>query len=160
VQRVESEIVAWRGWQLGEDDDGPLLRSFNNTPWTGPVLTADKEPDPGHNHGIYALGQRPDWRSPNASYFLDAAYGEVGLSGLVIEGGCGYRAERAVVRSLYVGNPERYGPLGERMCAWEIAGLLGERYGVEVDVPLERWAKLTSEWRDTQERARSRLLFG
>lgn len=117
IERRETEIVAWRAWMLVEQDGEWYLRSFNyprESPmlWEGPAVRADQEPAHDNVNGIYALTKdRFDLFYPtgtmvfvgpsDGSYKSDGhAYGEVALSGLVVEGEKGYRGEQAVVRSL------------------------------------------------------------
>jgi hypothetical protein len=117
--RRPTEIIAWRGWSFADNAWEPILRSVTyDTIWEGPALTADVKPERHNSHGIYAL------------------------SGTVVEADGGYRAERAIIRDLWVGNPEAFGSLGDRFCAWEIAGMLGQRYGVDVEVECCDWVKV------------------
>jgi hypothetical protein len=141
--RRPTEIIAWRGWSFADNAWEPILRSVTyDTIWEGPALTADVKPERHNSHGIYALKARPGWGEPNGDYFFGAAFGRVALSGTVVEADGGYRAERAIIRDLWVGNPEAFGSLGDRFCAWEIAGMLGQRYGVDVEVECCDWVKV------------------
>jgi hypothetical protein len=143
VEQIDTEILAWRGWVLDPAyEDEPTLRSITyHTPWEGPVLTADKPPASGTTHGIYALKAKPALGEQDFGYFCKAAFGEVALSGQVIIGQRGYRAERAVIRSLWLANPAYLGEFKENMCLWELAGVLEQKYGVEVLVAAEKWEK-------------------
>jgi hypothetical protein len=120
-----SEILGWRGWSLGGDTDGPLLCSpYRATPWPGPVLVADRKPRLCNSHGIYAV------QDPNSGYLTCCDFiGEVALLGRVVVGETGYRAERAVVRSLYLGHLFDF---LYRERAANIQASLGARYDVEV----------------------------
>ena len=143
---VTSEILAWRGWLRDTKNDyEPVLRSFNyDVRWDGPSLTADKVPSRKHDHGIYALKATPGKRHEQSSYYFNAfAFGCVALSGVVVEGELGYRAERATIRELWLCGPEARGSLGERHCAIELAGMLEQRYQVDVHLACEDWA----EWK-------------
>lgn len=129
---VVSEILAWRGWNFAASPSEPILQSVTYpVRWDGPTLLADAVPTAKNGHGIHALKVK----DTNSSYLSEvAAFGEVALSGIVVEGTDGYRAERATIRSLWVASPRCRGTTGERYCAWEIAGMLAARYEVEVDV--------------------------
>ena len=116
VEPVAQEILAWRGWVW--DRERPMLRSIHyDTLWEGPVLTADKIPAEQTGHGIYALitedGSPPPRFPPRpfAPYVLTFpinyrhsahVWGQVALSGIVLQGEYGYRAERAMIRSLII----------------------------------------------------------
>lgn len=96
----DTEILAWRAWRLGAGVtyQRPCLWSITrDVPWKGPVMSADKEPALDHTHGIYAL-REPDTEYRRSQHSL---HGVVALSGTVIEGTTGYRAERAVIRGLW-----------------------------------------------------------
>jgi hypothetical protein len=140
VEQVDTEIVAWRGWQVvGEDRDDVVLGSINGTRWESPTLVAHERPAPGSDDGIYALKQFPAPREHSyTSYFCHGAFGQVALSGLVVEGEYGYRAERATIRSVWLTKPELL-PMSDQCCAWEIAGLLSQRYDTDVDLVGRRW---------------------
>lgn len=162
LEVVQQEIIAWRGWCLSKDDHGPVLKSVTrDVPWLGPSLTADakpghRTPDPNYywrgdnTSGIYAL------RELGEHYSKMSVVGSVALSGIVVEGENGYRAEHATIRSLRLRSlPDRqpqyqaryYGMnnliieppepprLGwGRLRAWEVAALLAERYKCECDI--------------------------
>jgi hypothetical protein len=123
--------------------------SRNGIRWDGPALTADAVPAaPPDEHGIYALRKEPFAESG----YDGAITGEVALSGIVIEGTQGYRAERAVIRSLYVRFwvPPKYFPSrspyafgysseAERLsfpevCALDFLTRLEDRYKCPVEV--------------------------
>ena len=126
VETQATEIVAWRAWALVGDGGEWYLRSFyfpegNPLRWEGPAVRADEVPTLEGRHGIYALTAER-FNQPSSPYgdslmatmygspVMDDGkykhegfvYGEVALSGLVLEGTHGFRAEQAVVRSLVV----------------------------------------------------------
>ena len=131
--RTRVEVVAWRAWyMLGNG----ILRSVSyDTQWEGPVLRADEIPMGRNSNGIYAV------RTLDQVPFAHA-WGEVALSGIVVEGELGYRAEVATIRSLFVGRerhevaPDGYHPPGT-WADWPGEALvkaLEERYAVHVEV--------------------------
>jgi len=108
---VAQEIEAWRTWYLLVEADGfggydAILKSLSReTRWKGPVLVADKVPAVDHQHGVYARNLDAEdhysglmFRMPD---FGQKVYGKVALSGIVVEGTTGYRAERATIRELW-----------------------------------------------------------
>lgn len=98
---VAQEIIAYRGWQLTKDKAGvPQLASFNGTRWDGPSLVADAVPDHDNTNGVYALTLENPYRSQYEG--TCCVWGSVALSGIVVEGQTGYRAERATIRTLSV----------------------------------------------------------
>jgi hypothetical protein len=146
MHRSKGEIIAWRGWRFDDEVPWePVLRSITfKSRWEGPALTADKPPTAKGEHGIYSLKHRPRSGGHDSSYFAKAVFGEVALSGVVVEAERGYRAETAVIRSLWMANPKEFGPVGDQFCPLEIAGLLEKRYEVDVQFANEDW----DEWRD------------
>jgi hypothetical protein len=148
---VGQEIVAWRGWALNADSLR-LVSLHHPVQWHGPVLTADKVPEENSPHGIYALA-KDKWFSdgggfaatyrqmylqmniyggicpsvaPYTNEYRDRSLveGEVALSGVVVCGDKGYRAERATIQSLKLLKvPEEC-----RLCKVEVAGWLEQRY--------------------------------
>lgn len=125
---VDHEILAWRGWNLDLDEIklAPLMvygGIFCDT-WAGPTAVADQVPSLDTTSGLYAL------KEPN--YRLDGdVVGQVALSGIVLEGTTGYRAERAAIRSLTLRSCAH-----PRLCPLEVASILEERYKVDVEVRL------------------------
>jgi len=127
-----SEVLGWRSWDLGQPGDavltqrwldaglaeflttrvpdtigGPVrqlsewrLRSpLHSVLWDGPVMVADAVPRVGNCNGIYAL-KRPTRHTRRA--YWNVVVGVVALSGQIVVGKYGYRAERAVVRALWL----------------------------------------------------------
>ena len=104
VETAATEIMGWRSWFLDLASDGEVaLRSYvYPVIWEGPRLVADKVPTPENAHGIYATNTPPaEPHKVNRPYFTQVPIvGEVALSGTVVCGANGYRAEQAMVRSL------------------------------------------------------------
>jgi hypothetical protein len=81
--------------------------------WEGPVMVADEQPGQTtfwRGHGLYALkpGHLADLPCVQRSWYGDQlgwCVGTVGLFGKVVEGTDGYRAEKAVIRSLWLATP-------------------------------------------------------
>lgn len=130
--RARVEIVAWRAWSL---NDGFLWSTAHPCRWNGPVFRADVVPERANTHGVYAV--KALHHAPHTS-----AWGEVALSGIVVEAEAGYRAEVATIRSLFVGRrheqivPDGY-HAGYTFEEWPSAALvaaLEERYKVDVTV--------------------------
>jgi hypothetical protein len=121
---VSEEIIAWRGWRLQRSEEGRwfLCSVSMATLWEGPTLIADKQPDRDSHHGIYARRTR----KALAEYTRQCC-GEVALSGVVVEGENGYRAERATIRSLIV-----FGWPAPDVRPLEVIAELEERYQCEV----------------------------
>src|SRR5512146_1382435 len=99
MEAVAQAILAWRGWYLDLDEAGEWwLRSISmSTRWEGPTLVADKVPERDSPHGVYALRERA---KVGRQGDMGNCCGEVALSGVVVEGNTGYRAERATIRRL------------------------------------------------------------
>jgi hypothetical protein len=130
--------------------------------WEGPAVRADKTPTAESAHGIYALTKdRLDapylggiatvaWAQVHLGVpVTDVAagthpsdgryktegvvYGEVALSGTVIEGTKGYRAEQAVVRSLTL-KLDKAWAVGANLRPLEIMAALEDRYQCPVSL--------------------------
>ena len=143
VESQDTEIIAWRAWYLVEHEGDWYLRSFfcpegNPMRWEGPAVRADKTPELESAHGIYALTEKRfgsvcyedvysmiggDGRYKAEGYI----YGEIALSGTVIEGTNGYRAEQAVVRSLTL-KLDKAWALTSKQVPLEIQASLERRY--------------------------------
>jgi hypothetical protein len=129
LEPVAQEIVAYRAWLCAPDDDGRavLWSLTRHVIWEGPTLVADLRPSEEHLHGVYAV-KEPWQRNVHSWSYTFAVDGQVALSGVVLEGETGYRAERATIRAL---------TLYYKECRWqkapiEIARELEERYQVDV----------------------------
>jgi len=152
IEHRTTEILAWRGWDLYDE---AYLWSYGRTRWDGPTLTADKKPDPNHNHGLYAVKdqQCSNWCSYSA--YRDVI-GEVALSGLVVEGETGYRAEHCTIRKLSVQRvPPKRVPL-------EFQAELEERYQCEVELDLREslWPGVSSAMSSASTQLPSQFLQG
>lgn len=129
---VAEEIIAWRSWDLR---DGALWSTTQNFCWDGPSVTADAVPTADNSNGIYALQEISD--TP-----ITDVWGQVELSGLVVEGEKGYRAERATIRSLYIGRRQKQMALDgitppQHFYEWPEQALvqaLAARYAVDVKI--------------------------
>lgn len=123
---VTEEILAWRGWRLLNDLDGEFfLWSVNHEcAWTGPTLVADVQPTKYGASGIYALMSRTEVIQQG---YAPNVVGQVALSGIVVEGEHGYRAERATIRSLTI-----FGYPAPTVRPIDLIVELGERYQCEV----------------------------
>jgi hypothetical protein len=122
---VAQEILAWRGWRLLHEDAGWFLHSVNHdVRWDGPALTADAQPTKTNSSGLYALMAQTDVMDQG---YAPGCVGEVALSGIVVVGESGYRAERAVIRRLIF-----WGYPSVDVRPIEIIGELGERYQCQV----------------------------
>lgn len=129
VQLVDGELLAYRGWGIAGDEDHPRLRSLIwDVVWPGPTLVANCIPEPKtkpqpqicppwlvppylpQTGGIYACKEltelRDLWRRStiHSAFSLHhnpmMVWGTVALTGTVVVGTKGYRAERATIRSL------------------------------------------------------------
>ena len=148
VESQDTEIIAWRAWFLVEHEGDWYLRSFfyptgDPMRWEGPAVRADKTPELESAHGIYALTKErfdgyysPDYGigvtmhfgSSDGRYKTESfVYGEVALSGTVVEGTNGYRAEQAVVRSLTL-KLDKAWALTSKQVPLEIQASLEQRY--------------------------------
>lgn len=131
-------MIGWRWWSL----EGDVLKSVSHpTKWEGPTLRADKKPTKSNPHGIYCLAKRDKIGAWKPEQFR-RAFGKIELSGRVVKGEQGYRAEQATVLALYVKRRDlvRFDADGSRhntFGAWPDAELLrslGERYQCDVEV--------------------------
>src|SRR5439155_2347164 len=89
------EIMGWRAWTLVPGEECLRSVSYNHVIWDGPVLHADAIPTARNPNGVYAV------HIPNNVPWT-RIWGEVALSGTVVEGENGYRGEVATIRSLYI----------------------------------------------------------
>ena len=127
---VGSEILAWRGWLVECAETPCQLASVAHAGyrWDGPIVHADEIPTATNANGLYA---RKTFDAIIGEY--DApVLGEVALSGIVVEGERGYRAQTAAIRSLYLNVNGQY-PRGPLLLADE----LEQRY--QCPVTLATW---------------------
>lgn len=156
--------MAWRAWTLITQDGEPVLRSIVvDAIWTGPQYTGrkpeieklvalDESAMVGGSFFMPSLAgliRRQHEKSLRGIYavkaprFLPSEYarlspviGLVALSGRVIEHERGYRAERAMIRHLYVNASLVSETLGEDS-TWsplDLCAILSERYHCEVEM--------------------------
>jgi hypothetical protein len=102
--------------------------------WEGPVMVADKRPSMdrgGNSHGLYATKEPNDIHLPCLRRDeWGRVLGLVGLYGTIVEGETGYRAEKMVVRQLYLLDRDIY--VGRVAFAPEaVLGKLAARYELE-----------------------------
>lgn len=96
-----TELLAMRGWRLDFSPYcGVRLRSLHvDVVWEGPTLIAHGDPEQ-ESTGVHAA-KTEKWATEFSRYAaLAPVWGVVALSGKVVEGTTGYRAERATVQSL------------------------------------------------------------
>lgn len=106
--------------------------------WDSPTLAADRVPSLASAHGIYALKRMPEPKGLHSDYVRSCGvYGQVALSGIVIQGEHGYRAERCVIRSLQLGNPHWWQRWGVPVD--ELVRQLEARYQCDVTRDVRRW---------------------
>jgi hypothetical protein len=122
---VPDEVVAWRAWRIVREGRNLRLRSL----YRSDVWPPDGWLVATNDHGICAAFDRDHledmhrWGSTNSKRYVEdgSAIGKVGLSGRIVEGERGYRAERARVISIIV-----------PYAAWELVEELRRAYGVPV----------------------------
>jgi hypothetical protein len=145
-ETVTGEIIAYRAWgyrfQVAADGTvGVRLKSLHQDfYWDGPVATADVAPEADNDRGLYAIQGGEHHRDNFRQYMKVAAiWGRVALSGVVVEGQCGYRAERATVQELWV-NPHHDGEESpEGLCT-----LLADRYQCDATVRAPKWRHIAA----------------
>lgn len=172
--RLTGEILAWRCWRLdnrypfgGEPEPHPCLYScWMPLAWTGPVVRADKVPSKENIHGIYCFrdiptGQNQGTRDHQEYVATYPAFGIVALSGRILVGSMGYRAERAVVRHVWI-NPNSHslllrllgGPTNINFDSHPHpkgdVQYLAQRYACEVEVH-DKWYQV-DKWRKVYKR--------
>jgi hypothetical protein len=136
---VETKTVrGWRYWIL--DERGLLKSAHNDMTWAGPTVHADRIPTRDNSHGIYAVATKE--QIPPMPSYGGYAFGEVELSGVVVVGEHGYRAETATVRSIHLQKRQDEMPLDgitppQTYCDWPSEALvntLEQLYAVEVTI--------------------------
>jgi len=134
---VPGEVIGWRAWRVVVRREPQLMSLFYDIVWpTDDWLAAEtmyvgqEEP-----HGICAARDREhlagmhQYFDPSAPRYVEnwgrefAAIGEVGLSGKIIPGERGYRAEKARVLSIVL-----------PYAAWELVEPLRRAYRVPVSL--------------------------
>lgn len=177
------EILAYRGWNLEDDPvNGARLRSmFIGAIWDGPSLVADAPPTQmaphGYHHGVYAMKEKL-WQSIYGVNIATSAHvtGVVLLSGLVVEGANGYRAERATIQSLTI-HPKVKWPEAEKVTdkdwgdmavrspnpsgrasgfsdVYFFPGIVGNAYGSVISGPTRAWPEQLSAYRAAEDLAK------
>jgi hypothetical protein len=104
--------------------------------WEGPVMVADAAParrGPKSTQGLYALkpghlGGLPCLGSMALDAQLGWCVGTVGLFGKIVEGEAGYRAEKAVIRSLWLATPYLWVAQNQQIPAEVVVEKLAARY--------------------------------
>jgi len=141
-------VLAWRSWILNVERGAFLetdffLHSWRGTRWDGPTLVADALPTLENSSGIYArpLNWKTNpWMLPDIHITVVKVRGMVALTGRVIEGADGYRAERGTVRELWC-----YGAPGNAL-DFDLQSILEQRYACPVHIgkepPFEKWIYL------------------
>ncbi len=150
-ETVTTEIMAYRGWVLKVqiDDNGKAviyLRSMNfDMLWDGPTVVADETPKAESLHGLYAVGLLPhhEWNFVLNMDMSCHIWGRVALSGMVIEGDLGYRAERATIQELWL-NPATEVDDFDNHSTIGLAKLLAERYQCDVSQHRPDWKELVA----------------
>lgn len=146
-ETVTGEIIAYRGWDYDfhVTPDGKVAVRLESRHqdfyWDGPATTADEAPSAEGDHGLYAVASDAHHKDNFGSYVSDAPiWGRVALSGVVVEGTNGYRAERAAVQELWV----NAGALDCEDSADGMCKALGDRYQCDVSVKAPRWADIAT----------------
>src|SRR5215831_2347307 len=114
VPDVVGEVIGWRAWNvIGEEDI--RLRSVTHTSYVWQpkafviaecsLHTTEEIPAEKHSCGFYAAKTREHLLSMSYHRYSEAddiVIGEVGLSGKVIPGTQGWRAQKARIKKVYV----------------------------------------------------------
>jgi len=134
VPDVAGEIVGWRAWNV-EGDEDVRLKSVTHTSYTWHPGTrfqiaecslhaTEEIPAEKHSCGFYAAKTKEHLLSMSYHRYTDTddvVIGEVALSGKVIPGTQGWRAQKARIVRVYV-------PFEK----WRLMRKIEEVYGVEV----------------------------
>lgn len=116
-------IMAMRIWNFGLHGLMPLNQPQRNA-WQGPVTVAHEKPKPDNTAGLYAtkLEQEHFESALGGTAGLEHCfvYGIVELYGRVITHKHGYRAERAVIRKLFIHAPGVVAPFLESQYQCEV----------------------------------------
>ena len=127
IEHRDTEVIAWRGWNCTTGRDFFLESPSQGTRWHGPVLHAHEKPELDNGCGVYGLAEAAWLESGYVGSCT--VFGEIALSGRVVEGPHGWRGEVATIRSLKL-KPPPQGPEDRE----EAQRILSERYGVEVEL--------------------------
>lgn len=145
-ETVTGEIIAYRAWDYDFQitDDGAVgvrLESLHQDfYWDGPVTTADAAPAADSDKGLYAIRGDEHHRDNFKNYMKGKAiWGRVALSGIVVEGQCGYRAERAAIQELWVNPYIDTEDSPEGLCK-----LLADRYQCDATVRAPKWRHIAA----------------
>lgn len=144
-EKIEQEIIAYRAWLMdwecvGWSGEGiaqlpilrPVLHSINQSfTWDGPVSRSTSPPAANSKAGLYAVGADERFAENFRAYVTGGnVWGEVALSGIVVEGENGYRAEVATIRRLWIGGGTRINVYIDSSA--KLAQLLADRYQCDV----------------------------
>jgi len=127
LEPVAEEIIANRAWFCALQCDGSvvLCSLTRNVAWEWPTLVAEGPVGYDSSCGIYAV--------KGVVNYAHTVSGTVALSGIVVEGENGYRAERATIRSLVL-HYKRLGDDFSDRSPLQIAAELEERYQGDVEL--------------------------
>ena len=116
VPDIVGEIIGWRAWNvIGPESDDLRLGSVTHTSYTWKPQSfviaecslhpTEDIPNEKHSCGFYAAKTREHLLSMSYHRYTDVddiVIGEVGLSGKVIAGTQGWRAQKARIKKVYV----------------------------------------------------------
>jgi len=137
VPDVLGEIVGWRAWNVLDVGDGEVrLGSVTHTNYIWKpnsfviaectLHTVEEIPHEKHSCGFYAAKTREHLLSMSYHRYTDVddiVIGEVGLSGKVIPGTQGWRAQKARIKKVYVPYEK-----------WRLLKKIEEVYNVECEL--------------------------
>lgn len=135
VPDVVGEVIAFRSWYVQQEKDEAILVSLNDkTPWTpGQFLIArctvhnvEEIPVKTHTCGIYAAKDREHLVAMRYNRYdlnRDVVIGEVALSGKIIPGTQGWRAQKARPVKLFVPYEK-----------WRLVDALERTYNIPVEL--------------------------
>jgi hypothetical protein len=121
LDRVGSEIIAYRGWGLVGDILVPATRCDDFETWTGPVARAEMDGLDGRS-GLYAVKLDARFIRALIRNYGFAVHGFVEIRGTVCEHQDGYRSTIQAIRLLRV-----KAPVSDKLIE-----LLGDRYQCQV----------------------------
>lgn len=137
VPDVLGEVMGWRAWVVHNGDSDEIrLGSVTHTSYVWKpqsfviaecgVHATEEIPSEKHSCGFYAAKTREHLLSMNYHRYSDVddiVIGEVGLSGKVIPGTQGYRAQKARIKKVYI-------PFEK----WRLLEKIKEVYGVDAEL--------------------------